>query len=205
MKIAVLVSGGGTNLQALIDYQKSNADCPYTISLVISNTKNAYALERAKNAKIPAEIRSPFSILGKEKAEIESNIRRLKDEEEENEYAPGREGVRLLRERVQEKDSVILKKVSSFNHLAEQVLPDRQRRLLLDAGQLGEVGGVYAGDFKVRVAAGHAHGEAVADFDEFSCVPEGLCGRNVHQNGEYAARGTDRIYQCHGSGRLSGA
>ena len=69
MKIAVLVSGGGTNLQALIDYQKSNADCPYTISLVISNTKNAYALERAKNAKIPAEIRSPFSVLGKEKAE----------------------------------------------------------------------------------------------------------------------------------------
>ena len=69
MKIAVLVSGGGTNLQALIDYQKSNPDCPYNIALVVSNTKNAYALERAKNAGIPAEIRSPFSVLGKEKAE----------------------------------------------------------------------------------------------------------------------------------------
>ncbi|MBQ4379639.1 MAG: phosphoribosylglycinamide formyltransferase [Treponema sp.] len=69
MKIAVLVSGGGTNLQALIDYEKSHDDCPYKIALVVSNTKNAYALERAKNAGIPSEIRSPFSVLGKEKAE----------------------------------------------------------------------------------------------------------------------------------------
>lgn len=68
MKIAVLVSGGGTNLQALIDYEKSNPDCPYKIALVVSNTKNAYALERAKNAEIPAEIRSPFSVLGADKA-----------------------------------------------------------------------------------------------------------------------------------------
>lgn len=69
MKIAVLVSGGGTNLQALIDYQKSHSDCPYQISLVVSNTKNAYALERAKNAEIPAEVRSPFSVLGREEAQ----------------------------------------------------------------------------------------------------------------------------------------
>ncbi len=69
MRIAVLVSGGGTNLQALIDYEKSHAGCPYNIVLVVSNTKNAYALERAKNAGIHAEIRSPFSVLGKENAE----------------------------------------------------------------------------------------------------------------------------------------
>lgn len=69
MKIAVLVSGGGTNLQALIDYQKSHSGCPYQISLVVSNTKNAYALERAKNAGIPAEVRSPFSVLGREEAQ----------------------------------------------------------------------------------------------------------------------------------------
>ena len=72
MKIAVLVSGGGTNLQALIDYEKEHSDCPYNIALVVSNTKNAYALERAKEAGIPAEIRSPFSVLGKEKAESAS-------------------------------------------------------------------------------------------------------------------------------------
>ena len=69
LNIAVLVSGGGTNLQALIDYEKSNKNCPYHIALVVSNTKSAYALERAKNASIPAEIRSPYSVLGKEKAE----------------------------------------------------------------------------------------------------------------------------------------
>lgn len=69
MKIAVLVSGGGTNLQALIDYEKANPDCPYHIELVVSNTKSAYALERAKNAGIQAEVRSPYSVLGRENAE----------------------------------------------------------------------------------------------------------------------------------------
>lgn len=68
MNIVVLVSGGGTNLQALIDFQKSASNCPYKIVLVVSNTKNAYALERAKNANIPSKICSPFSVLGKEKA-----------------------------------------------------------------------------------------------------------------------------------------
>lgn len=69
VRIAVLVSGGGTNLQALIDYEKSHADCPYNIALVISNTKSAFALERAREAGIPAEIRSPYSVLGKENAD----------------------------------------------------------------------------------------------------------------------------------------
>lgn len=67
--VAVLVSGGGTNLQTLIDYEKQNKDCPYHISVVLSNTKNAYALERAKLAGIRAEIRSPYSVMGKEAAE----------------------------------------------------------------------------------------------------------------------------------------
>lgn len=67
--VAVLVSGGGTNLQALIDYEKQTENCPYHIAIVISNTKNAYALERARLAGIRAEIRSPYSVLGKEQAE----------------------------------------------------------------------------------------------------------------------------------------
>ena len=69
INIAVLVSGGGTNLQSLIDYEKSHKDCPFHIVLVVSNTKNAYALERAKNAGIPALIRSPYSVMGKEVAQ----------------------------------------------------------------------------------------------------------------------------------------
>ena len=52
--IAVLVSGGGTNLQALIDYNKDKRF--YDISLVISNNPNAYALTRAKENNIPTQI-----------------------------------------------------------------------------------------------------------------------------------------------------
>ncbi|MDE5776768.1 MAG: phosphoribosylglycinamide formyltransferase, partial [Treponemataceae bacterium] len=61
MNVVVLVSGGGTNLQALIDYEKSASDCPYKIVAVCSNTKNAFALERAQKAGIPAFVKSPFS------------------------------------------------------------------------------------------------------------------------------------------------
>ena len=53
-RIAVLVSGGGTNLQALIDAQKSGTLSSGDIALVVSNVKSAYALERAKNAGIEA-------------------------------------------------------------------------------------------------------------------------------------------------------
>lgn len=68
MKIGVLVSGGGTNLQALIDYEKATETCPYTIAAVFSDHKNAFALERAKNADIPTEIVSPYAVMGMEKA-----------------------------------------------------------------------------------------------------------------------------------------
>ena len=53
-KIAVLVSGGGTNLQALIDAQNSGIIHSGEITLVISNNQNAYALTRAENAGIKA-------------------------------------------------------------------------------------------------------------------------------------------------------
>lgn len=52
-RIAVLVSGGGTNLQALIDAQVSGALHSGKICLVVSNVPGAYALERAKKAGIP--------------------------------------------------------------------------------------------------------------------------------------------------------
>jgi len=51
-KIAVFVSGGGTNLQAIIDAQNSGIIKNGEISLVLSNKEGAYALERAKNAGI---------------------------------------------------------------------------------------------------------------------------------------------------------
>lgn len=52
VKIAVLVSGGGTNLQALIDAERDGIIKNGTISLVISNKEGAFALTRAENAGI---------------------------------------------------------------------------------------------------------------------------------------------------------
>ena len=54
--IAVLVSGGGTNLQALIDAQNNGIIKSGKISLVVSNNSGAYALERAKNAGIDTAV-----------------------------------------------------------------------------------------------------------------------------------------------------
>lgn len=54
IRVAVLVSGGGTNLQALIDAQSRGELPDCRLSLVISNKSGAYALERARQAGIPA-------------------------------------------------------------------------------------------------------------------------------------------------------
>ena len=74
-RIAVLVSGGGTNLQALIDAQASGIIKSGRIELVISNNAGAYALERAARAGIPGE-----TVLKKQlgsQAAFESEIKRL--------------------------------------------------------------------------------------------------------------------------------
>ena len=55
-KIAVMVSGGGTNLQAIIDAQRDGIITSGEISLVLSNKADAYALTRAENAGIPTVV-----------------------------------------------------------------------------------------------------------------------------------------------------
>lgn len=77
-KIAVLVSGGGTNLQALIDAQQSGIINSGRIALVVSNNSSAYALTRAENAGIPTAV-----VLKKEcadQAEFENRILKLLEE-----------------------------------------------------------------------------------------------------------------------------
>ena len=59
LKVVVLVSGGGTNLQAIIDAVNVGTITNTEIVGVISNNKNAYALERAKNAGIKSVCVSP--------------------------------------------------------------------------------------------------------------------------------------------------
>ena len=59
LKIAVLVSGGGTNLQAILDAIDNGTITNAEVEVVISNNKNAYALERARNHGIEAVCISP--------------------------------------------------------------------------------------------------------------------------------------------------
>ena len=66
VKIAVLVSGGGTNLQALIDSEAKGILKSGKISLVVSNVKDAYALVRAKNAGIETLTLSKKELGGQE-------------------------------------------------------------------------------------------------------------------------------------------
>ena len=77
VRIAVLVSGGGTNLQALIDAQGSVLKSG-SISLVVSNNRNAYALERAKKAGIPTAV-VPKKELGSQAA-FEEKLKAVLDE-----------------------------------------------------------------------------------------------------------------------------
>ena len=63
IKIAVLVSGGGTNLQALIDAQKAGVFPNGEIALVMASNQKAYALERAKNAGIESVVVSRKSFV----------------------------------------------------------------------------------------------------------------------------------------------
>ena len=51
--VAILISGGGTNLQAIIDAKKAGALPEANLSLVVSNRKAAYGMVRAKEAGIP--------------------------------------------------------------------------------------------------------------------------------------------------------
>lgn len=59
LRVAVLVSGGGTNLQAIIDAIENKVITDTEIVAVISNNRSAFALERAKKAGITAEVVSP--------------------------------------------------------------------------------------------------------------------------------------------------
>ena len=77
-RIAVLVSGGGTNLQALIDAQHSGIINSGEIVLVVSSQPTAYALERAKNAGIDSAVAYKKE-LGSHEA-FEKKIRDLLDE-----------------------------------------------------------------------------------------------------------------------------
>ena len=78
MKIAVLVSGGGTNLQAIIDAVASGKITNTEIALVISNKEGAYALKRAEQAGIKGAVISPKQYADKEEYS-QDMIKTIKD------------------------------------------------------------------------------------------------------------------------------
>ncbi len=78
-KIAVFVSGGGTNLQALIDAQKSGIISNGEISLVLSSSPDAYALKRAENAGIKTAVASRKEL--RTQKEFEEKILKILKEE----------------------------------------------------------------------------------------------------------------------------
>jgi len=77
-EIAVLVSGGGTNLQALIDARQSGIINSGRIALVVSNNSSAYALTRAENAGIPTAVVQKKECA--DQAEFENRILKLLEE-----------------------------------------------------------------------------------------------------------------------------
>ena len=79
LKLGVLVSGGGTNLQAIMDAIDAGVITNAEVGLVISNNKGAYALKRAENKGIPARCISPKDYADREEfhkallAELQEN------------------------------------------------------------------------------------------------------------------------------------
>jgi len=78
VKVGVFVSGGGTNLGALIDAQKSGKLSSGEISLVVSNKSGVYALERAKNAGIKSVVFDKTEY--KTQQDFESGVKKVLEE-----------------------------------------------------------------------------------------------------------------------------
>ncbi len=73
MRIGVLLSGGGTNLQALLDAQRRGELAPADLAVAISNRPGAGGLDRAREAKIPAEV-VDHRRYGKDRAAFERDL-----------------------------------------------------------------------------------------------------------------------------------
>lgn len=83
-KLAVLISGNGSNLQALIDAAAAGS-LPAQIAVVVSNRRGAYGLERARHARVPMRYHplKPYRDAGRSRAEYDADLAALVME-----YAP---------------------------------------------------------------------------------------------------------------------
>ena len=106
VNIAVLVSGGGTNLQAILDAQARGDIHNGRVSVVVSSTDKAYALERAKQAGVPGV------------------VRRKKD------YASGAEYCRALAQFLQEQDIGLIVLAGFMTVLDEEFCKNFENRII---------------------------------------------------------------------------
>ena len=106
VNIAVLVSGGGTNLQAILDTQARGDIHNGRVSVVVSSNDKAYALERAKQAGVP------------------SVVRRKKD------YASGAEYCRALAQFLQEQDIGLIVLAGFMTVLDEEFCKNFENRII---------------------------------------------------------------------------
>lgn len=106
VNIAVLVSGGGTNLQAILDAQARGDIHNGRVSVVVSSNDKAYALERAKQAGVP------------------SVVRRKKD------YASGAEYCRALAQFLQEEDIGLIVLAGFMTVLDEEFCKNFENRII---------------------------------------------------------------------------
>lgn len=106
VNIAVLVSGGGTNLQAILDAQGRGDIHNGKVSVVVSSNDKAYALERAKQAGVP------------------SVVRRKKD------YASGAEYCRALAQFLQEQDIGLIVLAGFMTVLDEEFCKNFENRII---------------------------------------------------------------------------
>ena len=106
VNIAVLVSGGGTNLQAILDAQARGDIHNGRVSVVVSSNDKAYALERAKQAGVPGV------------------VRRKKD------YASGAEYCRALAQFLQEQDIGLMVRAGFMTVLDEEFCKNFENRII---------------------------------------------------------------------------
>ena len=106
VNIAVLVSGGGTNLQAILDAQARGDIHNGKVSVVVSSNDKAYALERAKQAGVPSVVRR------------------------KNDYASGAEYCRALAQFLQEQDIGLIVLAGFMTVLDEEFCKNFENRII---------------------------------------------------------------------------
>lgn len=166
IKIAVLISGGGTNLQALIDASETGRLSHGEIALVVSDRPGAYGLTRAETHGIPTLVVEK-KMYGKQSLQAETRNTQLQDTQLQDRSAMSQElqgaGTQAARTQATEKSSQDLKTdqtqliqtVSTFEQDLEAILKERGIELIVLAGFLTILSGAFTAKYPERIINVH--------------------------------------------------